>query len=75
MTNYSDSAGAAPADEARPNWSWLQEKVPHASIAKLDLWLDRQLAELEENFAEFVTPKSRNRELRQEFSKSRSSSA
>jgi hypothetical protein len=64
----SDSFGAIPTRENKPDWSWLQEKIDAANsdtraVAELDEWLDQQLAELEEAFATYVTPKSLAREL------------
>lgn len=63
MTTTSDSSGASPTEEAKPNWSWLQEKIAPAQVAVLDDWFDMQLSELEEDFAQFVTPKSLGRDL------------
>jgi hypothetical protein len=64
----SDSFGAMPTRENKPDWSWLQEKLDAANsesrvVAELDRWLEQQLAELEEDFATYVTPKSRTRDL------------
>jgi hypothetical protein len=68
MTFTSDSSGAMPTRENKPDWSWLQEKVEAAhsssgAVAELDQWLEQQLADLEEAFATYVTPKSLSREL------------
>ena len=52
-----------PTEEARPNWSWLQEKMDTSAVAELDQWIDSQLKGLEEEFAQFVTPKSLGRSL------------
>ncbi len=69
MTNTSDSSGARPTDEAKPNWSWLQDRIDatqagSAAAMELDDWLDRELSELEDAFAQFVTPKSLTRDLK-----------
>ena len=58
MTGTNDSSGASPVEETRPNWKWLQEKIPPAQVAQLDDWMDVQLMELEDDFAQFVTPRS-----------------
>lgn len=63
MTTTSDSSGTSPTEEAKPNWSWLQEKIAPVQVAPLDDWFDLQLSELEEDFAQFVTPKSLGRSL------------
>ncbi len=63
MTGTSEPFGAMPTDEARPNWSWLQEKMNTNAVAELDQWMDSQLLDLEEEFAQFVTPKSLGRSL------------
>ncbi len=63
MTTTSDSSGTSPTEEAKPNWSWLQDKIAPAQVALLDDWFDVQLSELEEEFAQFVTPKSLGRSL------------
>ncbi len=63
MTTTSDSSGTSPTEEAKPNWSWLQDKIAPAQVARLDDWFDTQLSELEEDFAQFVTPKSLGRSL------------
>ncbi|MCA9132147.1 MAG: hypothetical protein KDA45_03300 [Planctomycetales bacterium] len=71
MMNYSDSAGAMPADEAKPNWNWLQRRVDPASSEMFDAWVDCQLAELEASFAEYMTDRSRSRAQRQQFASER----
>lgn len=58
MTGTNDSSGASPTEETRPNWNWLQEQIPAAQVAQLDDWMDVQLMELEDDFAQFVTPRS-----------------
>lgn len=58
MIGTNDSSGANPKEETNPNWDWLQEKIPPAQVALLDDWMDVQLIELEEDFAEFVTQRS-----------------
>ena len=58
MTGTNDSSGASPIEEIQPNWNWLQEKIPAAQVAQLDDWMEVQLTELEDDFAEFVTPRS-----------------
>lgn len=58
MTGTNDSFGASPIEETEPNWNWLQEKIPAAQVAQLDDWMDVQLMELEDDFAQFVTPRS-----------------
>jgi hypothetical protein len=63
MTTANDSSGTSPTEEAKPNWSWLQDKIAPAQVAQLDDWFELQLCELEEDFAEFVTPKSLGRSL------------
>lgn len=63
MTTTSDSSGTSPTEESKPNWSWLQEKIAVAQVAPLDDWLEMQLSELEEDFSQFVTPKSLGRSL------------
>ncbi len=63
MATTSDSSGTSPTEEAKPNWSWLQEKIAPSQVAVLDDWFDMQLSELEEDFAQFVTPKSLGRSL------------
>ncbi|WP_145072582.1 hypothetical protein [Aureliella helgolandensis] len=64
MTSYSDSAGSKPADEATPNWDWLTERVKSAPLETLENWLDAELEELECQYADFVTAKSRMHEMR-----------
>ncbi len=56
MTSTNDSSGAMPTEEAKPNWVWLQEKVHSAAVAQLDDWLTNELTQLEETFAEYITP-------------------
>ena len=69
MMSTSGSSGAMPADEAKPNWSWLQEKIDarlaeSSAAAQLDNWLARDLELLEQEFAAYVTPKSLGRDLK-----------
>ncbi len=73
MTSTNESSGAMPTDEAKPNWTWLQAKIDRrndsaqtgkSAVEELDDWFDCQLAELEEAFSQFVTPKSLTRDLK-----------
>lgn len=63
MTGTNDSSGASPIEQIEPNWNWLQEKIPAAQVAQLDNWMDVQLMELEDDFAQLVTPRSLGRSL------------
>ena len=71
MTNHSGSAGSMPADEARPNWEWIRERIPASGRERYESWLLSELAELEAHFAKCITPKSRQRALRSDFSRDR----
>lgn len=71
MTNHSGSAGSMPADEARPNWDWMQERLPASGREQFESWLVGELAEFEQHFARCVTPQSRQRALRAEFTQDR----
>lgn len=63
MTSINDSSGSMPTEEAKPDWSWLQEKINATEMTRLDDWLENELYELEEHFAEFVTAKSLSRSM------------
>ncbi len=67
MTSHSEHSGAMPTDEAKPNWSWMQEKLKPETAAQLGAWMELQLAELEDAFSACITEKSRSRWLRQEI--------
>lgn len=73
MTSTNDSSGHMPTEETKPSWTWLQARIAEknnasriekSAVAELDDWFDGQLAELEEKFAQFVTPKSLTRDLK-----------
>lgn len=74
MTIHSDSTGARPADEARPNWSWLQERIDPTSTELFGTWLDSRLVEMEASFSDLITIRSRRRAQRSEFARDRSRS-
>lgn len=69
MTNHSESAGSMPADETRPTWDWLQQRIPANSTEQFEQWLAAELESLEENFADLITSDSRKRELRRSLSR------
>lgn len=64
MTSHSDSADSRPVEQAKPNWHWLSARVRQARTEEIDAWLDEQLAALEQEFADYATPRSRMREVR-----------
>jgi hypothetical protein len=72
MTNYdaekpSNTAGAGLADRS---WKWLQERLPDSSAVLAD-WIDADLAQLENRFDSFITPRSLKRHQSQQFQDSR----
>lgn len=72
MIHFTDSTNHMPADEARPNWQWLQDRVDRLeSRAALGTWLFDQLAELELAFAACVTVKSMQRDERRQLATDR----
>ncbi len=66
-----EACKAAPADGSQPNWLWLQHRLSPSSAAPFEAWLDGELVELEICYAELITPRSRNRDLCQQFAKER----
>ena len=53
MIHFTDSTNAMPADEAKPNWSWLQGRVETLQTrAGFQAWVSTQLAELERQLRE-----------------------
>ncbi len=72
MTNFSNSAGSRPTDDAKPDWSWLQERVDQTPTEQLADWLQENLVALEDEFAELMTSNSRNRAAQADFVADRS---
>ncbi len=72
MIHFTDSTHPMPADEARPNWEWLQDRVDRLETrAALGAWVVEQLADLELAFAECMTVKSMQRDERKQLAKDR----
>jgi hypothetical protein len=69
MTGHSDSTGACPAEEPKPDWNWLSSRV--TTTAELDEWIAGDLAILEAKFAEFITVRSRARDNRCQYGRGR----
>lgn len=67
MNSYSDSAGSLPVDEnpigLSSTWDWLSDRVNNLESNSLGNWLEDQLDDLEQQFSEYVTPKSRSKEI------------
>lgn len=64
MKTSSDNRAPVPSGPNDEHWSALMALLPEAEMAKLDTWMDEQLAELEESHASFVTPRSLRQNLR-----------
>ena len=66
----SESAGPMPADEQRPSWQWLQERIDTkrdknaGESTELGQWFDAELLCLEEELAGWITPRSKFRDDR-----------
>jgi hypothetical protein len=72
MTEHSESANR-PANDARPNWEWLQARIPAGRTEQLGQWLANELASLEGLFAELVTVDSEKRAALGQLKRDRSS--
>ena len=70
-SNQNEFAGSMPVSELAPNWNWLKERLPSSELENSHHWLDDQLLDLEANYADWVTAKSRQTALQSEFRESR----
>jgi hypothetical protein len=70
-SNQNDPVGTTPVKDPSASWGWLQERVDTASIDSLNEWLENQLLELEETYADLVTAESLKLSLRSELRQSR----
>ena len=74
MIHSPGSPNQMPADEARANWEWLQDRVQLLrGRDSLGNWLGDRLAELEVVFADCVTAKSLTADTRKELLSDRGS--
>ena len=73
MTSTNGSSGHMPTEETKPNWTWLQARIDEkngasqldkSAVTELDDWFECQLADLEQAFAQYITPKSLTRDLK-----------
>lgn len=77
MTNSeADNPSSLPESKAAgKSWNWLQERLPKERLTKLDDWLVSQLEELEATYADMITQRSLQRDIRHEFAPSKRSAS
>lgn len=56
MASHNGSASYLPADDSKPSWSWLQNRiVQKAETRGFSEWIDVQLNVLEADYEDLVT--------------------
>jgi hypothetical protein len=66
------SVRATGVDGSQANWLWMQERCSQlTSAAPFGAWLDCQLVDLEADYADLITARSRSRDLRKQLSRER----
>jgi hypothetical protein len=71
-SNQNEFAGAMPVSESPANWNWMKERVQSCELENLHVWMRDQLLAIEDNYAGWVTEKSRQLALQGVLRDSRS---
>jgi hypothetical protein len=64
MTSHSDANQPFGSNANEPNWEWLQSRLDSSRSEQFSTWIARQLAVLEDDFADMTTLRSRSRAAR-----------